>query len=80
MFWVIIFAIIISCGCFYVWEWADHYLFAYLGDTEINGRIEHCYMYDTLTWPARIVAFLCGTAAIAVFILTWFGIYAMITA
>lgn len=80
MFWVIIFAILISCVCFYIWEWADSYLFTYLGEVEIDGRIEHCYTYDTLTWPSRIVAFLCGCAAIDVFIWTWFSIYAMITA
>lgn len=78
MFWAIIFAILISCGCFYVWKWADHYLFAYLGEAEINGHIEHCYMYDTLSIPARIVAFMCGVFAIGIFELTWCGVYVIL--
>lgn len=68
-------AIVISVGCYFVWSWADSYLFTYLGDVETCSGIEHCYMYDALSWPARIVAFLCGTVAITVFILTWFSVY-----
>lgn len=68
-------AIIISIGCYYVWSWADAYLFTYLGDVETCAGIEQCYMYDTLSWPARIVTFLCGVSAIIVFIITWFGVY-----
>lgn len=79
MFWTIVFALLISIGCFYVWEWADSYLFTYLGEVETCNGIESCYMYDALTWPTRIVAFLCGCAAITVFILTWFSVFVIIT-
>ena len=72
---IICVAIIISIGCYYVWSWADAYLFTYLGDVETCAGIERCYMYDILSWPARIVTFLCGISAIIVFIITWFGVY-----
>lgn len=78
MFWIIVAAILISIGCYFVWSWANTYLFTYLGEVETCSGIEKCYMYDTLSIPTRIVCFLCGTAAIAVFIFTWFGVCAMI--
>lgn len=79
MFWIIIAAILISIGCYFIWSWANAYLFTYLGEVETCSGVEKCYMYDTLSIPARIVCFLCGTAAIAVFVFTWFGVYAIIT-
>ena len=75
MLWVIIAAITISVGCYFIWSWADHYLFTYLGEVEIENEIQHCYMYDTLSIPARIVAFLCGVFAIGIFELTWSWIF-----
>lgn len=78
MFWEIIFAILISIGCYYVWSWSNAYLFTYLGEVETCAGIEKCYMYDALSIPARIVCFLCGCIAIAIFIWTWLSIYAMI--
>ena len=71
-------AVIVSVGCYFVWSWADAYLFTYLGDVKTCSGIEQCYMYDALTWSARIVVFLCGAAAITVFILTWFGVYGIL--
>lgn len=56
--------------CYLVWSWADAHLFTYLGDVETCAGIERCYAYDALSWPARIMYFLCGCAAIAVFFLT----------
>ena len=75
---VIIGAIIISIGCWFVWSWANDSLFTYLGEVETVSGIEKCWGYDALTWPARIVAFLCGVAAIIVFELTWFGVCAIV--
>lgn len=75
---LIVLGIIISSGCFFLWSWANDNLFTYLGDVEINGHMEACYTYDTMTLPARIVCFLCGVAAITIFWLTWFGIYGII--
>ena len=75
---IIICAIAISIGCYFVWSWANAYLFTYLGDVETCSGIERCYSYDALTWPARIVAFLCGTAAIYVFVFTWFSVYSIL--
>ena len=72
---IIIIALFISLGCYFIWSWADTYLFTYLGDVETCSGIERCYMYDTLSWPARIVTFLCGVAAITIFELTWFSVY-----
>ena len=72
-------AIAVSIGCYYVWSWADAHLFTVLGEVETCRGIETCYMYDALSWPARIVCFLCGCAAITVFILTWFTVYGIIT-
>ena len=43
--------------------------------SEIENEIQHCYMYDTLSAPARIVAFLCGVFAIGIFELTWSWIF-----
>lgn len=77
MIWVIIFAVAISYGCYLLWGYAHATLFTYLGEVETVNGIEKCWGYDALTWPARIVAFLCGVAAIAVFELTWFSIYAI---
>ena len=68
----------ISHECYLVWSWADAHLFTYLGDVETCAGIERCYAYDALSWPARIVCFLCGCAAIAVFILTWFSVYGIL--
>lgn len=78
MLWVIVFGILISIGCYFVLSWADAYLFTYLGEVETCSGIEKCYAYDALTVPARIVAFLCGVAAIIIFVLTWFGIYGIL--
>lgn len=78
MLWVIIFAILISVGCYWVWSYANMYLFTYLGEVETCEGIEECWSYDALTIPARIVAFLCGTAAIIVFVVTWFTVYGII--
>jgi hypothetical protein len=71
-------AVIISHVCYSIWSWADACLFTYLGDVETCSGIEHCYMYDTLSWPTRIVCFLCGCAAIIVFVLTWFSVYGIL--
>lgn len=68
MFYVILIAALISVGCYWVWAWAHAHLFTYLGEVETCSGIEQCYAYDILTIPARIVCFLCGCAAIAVFI------------
>lgn len=78
MFYVILIATLISVGCYWVWAWAHAHLFTYLGEVETCSGIEQCYAYDTLTIPARIVCFLCGCAAIAVFIWTWLNVYAII--
>lgn len=76
MFWVILTATLITAGCYFVWDWANSSLFTYLGEAEITpGHWEMCYTYDLMTIPARIVAFLCGVAAIFVFVLTWFVVY-----
>jgi hypothetical protein len=79
MFWVIIFAIGISIFCWLVLSWADAHLFTVLGEVETCRGIETCYMYDALSIPARIVCFMCGVAAITIFVVTWFGVYAIIT-
>ena len=72
----IIFGIIVSIGCYFVWNWSNTSLFTYLGEAEISSdKWESCYTYDLMTWPARIVCFMCGVAAITVFILTWFTVY-----
>lgn len=71
-------AVIISHICYSVWSWADAHLFTYLGDVETCAGVEHCYMYDILSIPARIVIFLCGCAAIAIFELTWFSVYGIL--
>ena len=78
MFWVILVAILISYLCYLVWSYANMHLFTYLGDVETCEGIEKCYSYDAMTIPARIVAFLCGVAAIVVFWLTWFTVYGII--
>ena len=78
MFWIILTAILISIGCYFVWDWANSNLFTYLGEADVYGVIEQCYTYDLLSVPARIVCFLCGVAAIILFQLTWFGIFAII--
>lgn len=73
---IILAAITISIGCWFVWSWSNDMLFTYLGEAEITeGNWEMCYTYDLMTIPARIVVFLCGIAAITVFILTWFCVY-----
>ena len=74
-FEVICAAVAISIGCYFVWDWSNTSLFTYLGEAEISpGEWEMCYTYDLMTWPARIVCFMCGVAAITVFILTWFAV------
>lgn len=75
MFWIIIFAIGISFICLLILSWADAHLFTVLGEVETCRGIETCYMYDALSIPARILCFLCGVAAITLFILTWFAVY-----
>ena len=75
MLWIIS-AIIISAGCWFVLDWAHNSLFTYLGQAEISaGHWENCYTYDLMTWPARIVTFLCGICAELIFILTWLNVY-----
>lgn len=54
-----------------LWSWADHYLFTFLGEAEINGEWKMCYMYHTLTIPARLVAVLVGFIGIALFVIAW---------
>jgi hypothetical protein len=71
-------AIAISIGCYFIWSWAHAHLFTYLGEVETCSGVERCYAYDVLSWPARIVAFLCGAAAIMIFELTWFAIYGIL--
>lgn len=78
MLWVIIVATLISIGCYFVWSWANAYLFTYLGEVETCAGTEHCYMYDTLSIPARIVCFMGGVIAITIFTLTWISVYAII--
>ena len=78
MLWVIVTAILVSIGCYFVWSWANDSLFTYLGEAEINGVMEACYTYDTMTLPTRIVCFLCGVGAIVVFELTWLTTYSII--
>lgn len=68
----------ISHHCYVVWSWADAHLFTYLGDVETCVGIERCYAYDALSWPERIVYFLCGCVAIAIFELTWFNVYGIL--
>lgn len=64
--WVVL-NIIITYVSFIVVQWADFHLFTYLGEAEITpGHWEMCFMYDTLTIPARIFAF--GAAVLAMFI------------
>ena len=77
MFWIIIIGIFISYSCYQLWGWANAHLFEYLGEIETCEGIKRCYAYDALSIPARIVCFLCGSVAIAIFILTWFSIYGM---
>lgn len=73
MFWVILTAVLITVGCYFIWDWADRALFTYLGEAEITpGKWESCYTYDLMTIPARLVAFLCGVGSIFIFTLTWF--------
>ena len=79
MFWIILTAFLITFICFHVWEWADASLFTVLGEVETCRGIETCYMYDAMTIPARIVCFMCGVAAITVFVLTWFTVYGILT-
>ena len=74
----LIIAIIISIGCYLLWDFSNSSLFTFLGEVEIDGEIEKCYTYDTMTLPARIVAFLCGVFAIILFWLTWFSVYGII--
>lgn len=78
MFWIIFFAILISCGCYLVWDWSNTSLFTPLGEVETCSGIEMCYGYDAMTVPARIVAFLCGVAAITIFVVTWCTVYGII--
>lgn len=79
MFWVILTAALITVGCYWIWDWGYVSLFTYLGEAEITpGKWEMCYTYDLMTIPARIVAFLCGVAAIFVFVLTWFVVYGIL--
>ena len=66
MFWHLIAAIVLTGICVYVVSWANHYLFEYLGDAEINGKWKMCYMYHTLTIPARIFAM--GFAILTMFL------------
>lgn len=80
MLWIIVAAILVSVGCYFVWDWSDTTLFTCLGEAEIApDEWETCYTYDLMTIPARIVCFLCGCAAITVFILTWFMVYDIFT-
>ena len=69
--WWAIANILISCVCWFVLSYANAMLFTYLGEADINGHMESCYTYDTMTLPARIVAFLCGCGAIGVFVVIW---------
>lgn len=72
----IIFGIIISIGCYFIWDWSNTSLFTYLGEAEISpDEWEMCYTYDLMTIPARIACFMCGVIAITVFILTWLAVY-----
>lgn len=66
MIWIIIVAVAISYGCYLLWGHAHAHLFTYLGEVETVDGVEKLWGYDALTWPARIVAFLCGVAAIII--------------
>lgn len=69
--WIII-NLFISFWCYVVLCYSNDTLFTYLGEAEITpGHWEECYGYDTLTIPARIVAFGLGVAAVAVFVGAW---------
>lgn len=73
MGWFFVANIIITAVCFVVVSWANHYLFTYLGQAEINGTWKHCYMYHTLTIPARVVAMTLAILAIAVCVTVWYA-------
>lgn len=65
--------IIITYASFVVVQWADYHLFTYLGEVEVApGKWEMCFMYDTLTIPARIATFLIAFAAVGIAIFSWY--------
>lgn len=68
--WIVI-NICLTIGCYFVCSWANHYLFEYLGDAEINGEWKMCYMYHTLTIPARIFAMSAAIVSMFVAITGW---------
>lgn len=68
----------ITLGSYFIWSWANDSLFTYLGEADINGVMESCYTYDLMTLPARIVCFLCGCAAIAASVISWFWLASVI--
>ena len=74
----IVLVLSLSLGSYFVWSWANASLFTYLGEADINGKMESCYTYDTMTLPARIVCFLCGCGAIAVFVVSWFWLISLV--
>ena len=77
MIGVIILALFITYGCWVLWDYANTWLFTEV-IIEIDGEQHEGYSYEALTIPARIVAFLCGVAAIVAFWLTWFSVYGII--
>lgn len=71
MVWFLITNIILSIICFNLIQWADFHLFTYLGEVEINGKWEQCFMYHTLTIPARIVTFAIPVGAMFICFACW---------
>ena len=68
--WIVI-NLCITYGCYLVCSWANHYLFEYLGDAEINGEWKMCYSYHLLTIPARIFAMLAAVGMMFVAVCAW---------
>ena len=71
MGWHLVIAIALSIVCYYIVSWANHYLFTYLGDAEINGEWKQCFMYHTLTIPARIAAMMIAVFSIFCAVTAW---------
>jgi len=63
--------IIITIGAWFLWSYSNDMLFTYLGEAEVNGHMESCYMYDTLSLGERIFTFGLGVFAIAIFQFVW---------
>lgn len=68
--WAFLGCVTISIVCWLVVSWVDFYLFAFLGIDEEGNRY---FMYDLLSIPARIVAFLIAVIIIYATFYSWFN-------